>query len=84
MTIKIVSLVQENGLKLLEVYKGQKLDVLDKTKFISKGKSRYEDEINTYYIKKEGYYIKDLGWFPINKFITLAEFREKQINTILE
>jgi len=84
MTIKIVSLVQENGLKLLEVYEGQKLDVLDKTKFISKGKSRYEDEINTYYIKKEGYNIKDLGWFPINKFITLAEFREKQINTILE
>jgi hypothetical protein len=84
MIIKLVSLVQENGLKLLEVYEGQKLDVLDKTKFISKGKSRYEDEINTYYIKKEGYNIKDLGWFPINKFITLAEFREKQINKILE
>jgi hypothetical protein len=84
MIIKLVSLVQENGLKLLEVYEGQKLDVLDKTKFISKGKSRYEDEINAYYIKKEGYNIKDLGWFPVNKFITLAEFREKQINTILE
>jgi hypothetical protein len=84
MIIKLISLVEENGLKLLEVYEGQKLDILDKTKFVSKNGSRYSNEINTYYIKKEGYNIKDLGWFPINKFITLAEFREKQINTILE
>lgn len=73
MIIKLVSLVKENGLKLLEVYEGQKLDVLDMAPFCCKT-----------LIKREGYNIKDLGWFPINKFITLAEFREKQINKILE
>jgi hypothetical protein len=67
MIIQLVSLVNEAPLELLKVYEGQ---------FVEKTYTQ-----NLY--KKPGYEINKLGWFPENRFITLAEFREKQINKIL-
>jgi hypothetical protein len=49
--------------------------------------TRYYDKykhLRKFYTNHPGYEIVKLGWFPANKFITLAEFREKQINKILE
>lgn len=85
--IKIVSLVNEEPLELLKVYEGEFLIKLEEIFFTPTNyysiyeTKRYRDI--KHYTKNTGYQIKDLGWFPANKFITLAEFREKQIDSII-
>ena len=87
MIIQLVSLVNEAPLELLKVYEGQFVEKLEENYFRPTTTSYYNDKyehIRKFYTKKPGYEINKLGWFPENRFITLAEFREKQINKILE
>ena len=85
--IQLVSLVNETPLELLKVYEGQFVEKVEEIHFTPTTTSYYRDKyshMRTFHKKNPGYEITKLGWFPVNKFITLAEFREKQINTILE
>lgn len=84
--IKLISLVEDSPLELLKIYEGQQNTKLEKALFrsISSGKT------TEHYIRKEGYEIifktdvgHDAHWFAADKFITLAEFRQKQIDNLL-
>jgi hypothetical protein len=88
MIIQLVSLVDEAPLELLKIYEGQFVEKIEEIHFRpTTATSYYHDKyahMRTFYTKNPAYEINKLGWFAANKFITLAEFREKQINKILE